>query len=252
MTTNNAHKKAARQHQAETGKPYSQALRDVDTADRRPNLVAHLGLDDDGAAVTLDLAEPSRGGSGPHCFITGRTGSGKSVLVERIARLLVEDQRTAPEVFVHSRLAKGRLPSTVTVLDPTTMLEDLVRLTDDRARENGAGNPAVVLIDDCDGWLTQPRMVRFVSSGGTLRSLVKEGRSLGIHLVLTMQHELVAAALGAAGSAAADNISTGIRLKSPSFSDLRMGEGLLQRSDGVDVHRCRVSDQDVRFRFEPV
>lgn len=260
MTTNNAHKKAARQHQAETGKPYSQALRDVDTAAYRPNLVAHLGLDtprglgddDERTAVTLNLAEPSRGGSGPHCFITGRTGSGKTVLVERIARSLVQDERTAPEVFVHSRLAKGRLPSTVTMLDPTSMVEDLVRLAEDRARENDARNPAVVLIDDCDGWVTQPRTDKFMSSGGTLRSLVKEGRSLGIHLVLTMQHEHVAVALGIAGSAAADNISIGIRLNSPTFSDLRMGEGWLQRSDGGDVHRLRVSGQDVRFRFEPV
>ncbi|WP_099020930.1 ATP-binding protein [Mycolicibacterium palauense] len=251
--TNNAHKKAARQHQAETGKPYSQALREVDTTTGpRRNLVAHLGVDGDGAAVTLDLNEPSRGGVGPHCFITGRTGSGKTVLVERIARSLAHDQRTAPEIFVHGRLTAA-LPSSVRLVEGESLTGILAQLLDDRSRDgNVQASPVVVLIDNCDGWLLQSSIDRFTTGGGTLRRLVREGRALGIHLVLTMQHERPEAALGGAGSAVADNISTGIRLKSRTFSELHMGEGLLQCSDGFDVHSCRPSDRDIRFRFEAV
>ena len=43
-----------------------------------------IGVDDEGAPVTLDLKESAQGGSGPHGLCVGATGSGKSELLRTL------------------------------------------------------------------------------------------------------------------------------------------------------------------------
>ena len=56
--------------------------------DGHPALRLPIGVDDDGAVVTLDLRESALGGSGPHGVLVGATGSGKSELLRSLVLAL--------------------------------------------------------------------------------------------------------------------------------------------------------------------
>jgi S-DNA-T family DNA segregation ATPase FtsK/SpoIIIE len=65
------------------------ARRPPEEAPVRRRLEVEIGHDEHGDAVLLPLDEPARGGAGPHGFVVGATGSGKSELLRTIVLGLV-------------------------------------------------------------------------------------------------------------------------------------------------------------------
>ena len=86
-----------------------------------------IGIDDEGAAVQLDLREAARGGDGPHGLIVGATGSGKSELLRTLLTAAAHQNDPAELAFLlvdfkgGAALSElGRLPHTAGLLTNLT------------------------------------------------------------------------------------------------------------------------------------
>ncbi len=178
-----------------------------------------LGLDESGAAVTLDLKESAQGGSGPHGLCIGATGSGKSELLRTLVLGLAathssEDLNLVLVDFKGGAtfLGMSRLPHVAAVItnlaDELTLVDRMAdalagEITRRQERLRDAGNlvgvadyaaarragadlpplPALfVVVDEFSELLAQrPELLELLVTIGRL------GRSLGMHLLLASQ-----------------------------------------------------------------
>lgn len=255
--TDNAHKKAARKHQKTNGVSYLRARREVDNKRHTP-LLAILGTNRDGNPVRLNLDERFRGGAGPHCLITGWTGSGKTVLAAHIAASLTDGRNGDIELIVGDPFDTSLFPVTATVVGEDDLAEAINNTLAKRMRQlqdagqwvrdihdyRTLGNhmpAAVILIDECDRWLRGGGPARAEAVGRVARM----GRSLGVHLILTTLDGYPFDVW----RATAGNVSAIVRLRGREFRDLELGQGLLQCAGGFDPGCGGRSATDIDFTF---
>jgi DNA segregation ATPase FtsK/SpoIIIE, S-DNA-T family len=179
-----------------------------------------IGTGDDGAAIQLDLKEAAEGGMGPHGFIVGATGSGKSELLRVLVAGLALTHTPEELAFVLADYKGGatfaevaglpHVAGTITNLEHDAGLVDRMREAlggelegrqrllathgFDRARDYQAHRathaaaglpplPSLVVIVDEFGELLDARP-DFLD---LLVSIGRTGRSLGVHLLLASQ-----------------------------------------------------------------
>ena len=191
-------------------------------ARRRPadRLRVPLGVDEAGAAVSLDIKESAEGGSGPHGLCVGATGSGKSELLRTFVLGLVATHSSAELNLVlvdfkggatflglaglpHVAAVITNLADELTLVDrmadalagEITRRQELLRAAGNlsgvaeyaAARRSGGGAlpplPALlVVVDEFSELLARrPELVDLLGTIGRL------GRSLGLHLLLASQ-----------------------------------------------------------------
>jgi S-DNA-T family DNA segregation ATPase FtsK/SpoIIIE len=179
-----------------------------------------IGVDESGAAVSLDLKESAQGGSGPHGLCVGATGSGKSELLRTLVLGLVATH-TSEELNLalvdfkggatflglaglpHVSAVITNLADELTLVDrmadalagEITRRQELLRAAGnltgtaeyDAARRADPGRlpplPALlVVVDEFSELLARrPELVELLGTIGRL------GRSLGLHLLLASQ-----------------------------------------------------------------
>ena len=183
-------------------------------------LCTPIGTGDDGAAIQLDLKEAAEGGMGPHGFIVGATGSGKSELLRVLVAGLALTHTPEELAFVLADYKGGatfaevaglpHVAGTITNLEHDAGLVDRMREAlggelegrqrllathgFDRARDYqvhrathaDAGLPPlptlVVIVDEFGELLdARPDFLDLLVSIG------RTGRSLGVHLLLASQ-----------------------------------------------------------------
>ena len=186
------------------------------SSDALASLAVVLGVSEDGERVVLDLAESACGGDGPHGWIVGATGTGKSQLLRRLVVGLAADRSPADVAFVlvdfkggaaFDNLAKlPHVAGVLTNLDDSREQGDVQRLVAalqaellwrQRLLRTAAvpdisayrGRPdreplphLVVVVDEAAELLGNcPEVLE------TFATIGRVGRSLGIHLVLAAQ-----------------------------------------------------------------
>ena len=187
----------------------------------RRQLEVPIGMDDAGTPVYLDLNRPRQGGYGPHAFIFGDTGSGRTEMLRTIV-LGLAITHTAMEVqfaFV-SPLARaglaelGRLPHSVAMMTDLVGRDDLravlrvlmrelnrrkdllrvagyqSRYTYERARTAGRDlTPMPALVIAAHDFLELIIADTFAMSA--LATIARAGDGVGMHLLFAGQpHEL--------------------------------------------------------------
>lgn len=200
MVENNAHKKAARARQSQTGESYLRARRVTDHNTRRA-LTVVLGRDPRGRTVTVNLAEAAHGGDGPHCVLVGPTGSGKTTLLAQFCQSLARRRPEVSITVISNDNCRQHFPTAATFVDApdesgaSKIAASLNQLVDSRmnllhaqgapdstADQDGGHHlpPAVVVLDRADlGQLDEQ-----VSNAVT--AVTRLGRSLGIHLIAAL------------------------------------------------------------------
>jgi S-DNA-T family DNA segregation ATPase FtsK/SpoIIIE len=178
-----------------------------------------IGVDESGAAITLDLKEAALGGSGPHGLCVGATGSGKSELLrtlvlglaathssEELNLVLVDFKggatflglaglphvsavitNLADELGLVDRMADALAGEITRRQELLRAAGNLVGVTEyAAARRAGADLPPLpallVVVDEFSELLAQrPELIDLLVTIGRL------GRSLGLHLLLASQ-----------------------------------------------------------------
>lgn len=199
MATNEARKKAAKLFQQQhPGTPYPEALRIVSRlADFHP-LTAVISADENGKFVRLNFEEAGLGGLGPHCGISGTTGSGKTNLLAVMAGSMLQAPPPRGVEVVFSTDAPAPLfdslaHTAVAPADLERYLHETLAGRQDQLKQRGwmrnRGEgadplPAIVVMVDEPHWL---RSSGGVSTPAAVTLALKAGRSLDVHLVLAWQ-----------------------------------------------------------------
>lgn len=196
MSDNNAHKRAARALQAANpGMSYTRALRAVSNGQRRP-LTAQLGLDHAGNPVVVNLESLPRGGSGPHCLLTGDDHNDVRDLLAHLAAALVTDQPKGDVALIVGAAEPIGLTVDHLRLDSPTLISHVDGIFDQRwqlLKSLAANDIAdvriqghhlstiVLLLDEHEPghWLASRAVQRWS----------RQGRSVGIHLIVGTQVE---------------------------------------------------------------
>lgn len=208
MAFNEARKKAAKLYQQQhPGTPYPEALRIVSRLTDFHPLTAVISTDENGKLVRFNFEEAGLGGLGPHCGISGETGSGKSNLLAVMAGSMLQAPPARGVEIVVSTDAPAPLFDSLahTAVAPADLegyLQETLAGRQDQlkqrgwTRNRGEGDPlpAVVVMVDDPHWLG--------AGGGVARPVavttaLQMGRSLDVHLVVTWQTPSTHASLGA-------------------------------------------------------
>ena len=256
----NARKDAARKRQKATGEPYMRARRAV-TA-HQP-LTVTLGFDDHGQEVRVNLDPVEFGGSGPHCVITGKGGSGKTHLAVQICRELAS-RDPAVEVIVSASEALRRLfpgRGTTFIDSPhsdeaprnfATVLNDLLDSRVTRLREANVydmrsyrdlGNhmsDAVVVLDDPGLW------ANWKESAEAVVRLARTGRSAGIHLITVIDDQPARFV-----AHATIDTNSGTRIHLTGGQDRPPGEAICERREEGRLGSAPTATPGVPFRVPP-
>ena len=181
-----------------------------------PPLAVVLGSTEAGDPVVLDLAESAQGGDGPHGWVVGATGTGKSQLLRRLVVGLAADRSPDDIAFVLVDFKGGaafddlaclpHVAGVLTNLDDSRDHGDVHRLisalqAEVRRRQRALRTAAVpdLTAYRSDSRLEpEPHLVVVVDEAAELLGSCPEmldlfatigrvGRSLGIHLVLAAQ-----------------------------------------------------------------
>ena len=164
----------------------------------------HLYADLAGPGTTVDLVA-----QGPHVLVWGKTGSGKSVLIQRLLAELVASYPADFFSFVGIDFKGGATLGPLTTLPHCRgLLTDLApglatRVTKSlksemRAREQLCGSAGVATWAELPAAMQGPRIVIVVDEAGTvatqapelmevLTDIAQRGRSLGLHLLFSTQ-----------------------------------------------------------------
>lgn len=192
MASNNARKKAAKLYQEQhPGISYPEALRIVSRSGDLHPLTATIGCDASSKVVRLTLEEPSLGGFGPHCGISGATGTGKTHLLSVMARSLVQSPPTrgVELMYVGRNAERAPFDGVEHCISHEQLDRCIADLLADRQGQlkslglpdwHGAELPAAVVMVDGLGWPSQQAAVELV---------LRTGRALDVHLVVTTTTE---------------------------------------------------------------
>ena len=193
--------------------PPGSRARDVESL---PPLGVVLGTTETGEPVVLDLAESARGGDGPHGWVVGATGTGKSQLLRRLVVGLAAGRSPDDVAFVLVDFKGGaafddlaalpHVAGVLTNLDDSREQGDAHRLisalqAEVRRRQRAlrvAGVPDLTTYRSDQRLDPEPDLVVVVDEAAellgscpevldTFATIGRVGRSLGIHLVLAAQ-----------------------------------------------------------------
>ncbi len=202
MASNEARKKAAKLYQQQhPGIPYPEALRIVSRLNDFHPLTAVISAEENGKFVRFNFEEASLGGLGPHCGISGRTGSGKTNLLAVMAESMLQAPPARGVEIVLSTDAPAPLFDSLahTAVIPADLggyLQEVLAGRQAQLKERGwmrtSGEgedplPAVVVMVDDPHWLGSGGGVPTPATPATATAALRMGRALDVHLVVTWQ-----------------------------------------------------------------